>query len=165
MEKKCQHRFSQKGIILCMRPANERQRYNVTSPLIGWAHIQNDPCTNQTDDEPSSLCVHINSTWPSDTIWHYGNLVNIGSDNGLLPDGTKPLPEPMSTSHPWGLMAFTWGHFHRKYWRHLSLAWVKKNHWFIITTTSHRDQWVKFLFGWSWWFFIYHHWIKWHIAD
>ena len=22
--------------------------------------------------------------------------VNIGSDNGLLPDGTKPLPEPMS---------------------------------------------------------------------
>ena len=23
--------------------------------------------------------------------------VNIGSDNGLLPDGTKPLPEPMLT--------------------------------------------------------------------
>ena len=26
------------GIILCMRPANERRRYNVTSSLIGWAH-------------------------------------------------------------------------------------------------------------------------------
>ena len=25
--------------------------------------------------------------------------VNIGSDNGLLPDGTKPLPEPMLTDH------------------------------------------------------------------
>ena len=30
--------------ILCMRPANERRRYNVTSPLIGWVHTQNDPC-------------------------------------------------------------------------------------------------------------------------
>ena len=26
------------GVILCMRPANERWRYNVTSSLIGWAH-------------------------------------------------------------------------------------------------------------------------------
>ena len=27
-------------------------------------------------------------------------LVNTGSGNGLVPDGTKPLPEPMLTS-PW----------------------------------------------------------------
>ena len=27
-----------------MHPANERQRYNVTSSPIGWAHTQNDPC-------------------------------------------------------------------------------------------------------------------------
>ena len=32
------------GIILCMRPANERRRYNVTLSLIGWTHSQNDPC-------------------------------------------------------------------------------------------------------------------------
>ena len=25
--------------------------------------------------------------------------VNIGSGNGLMPDGTKPLPEPMLTYH------------------------------------------------------------------
>ena len=31
------------GIILGMGSANER-RYIVTSSLIGWAHIQNDPC-------------------------------------------------------------------------------------------------------------------------
>ena len=31
------------GIILCMRPANERRHYNVTSSLIGWAHAQNEP--------------------------------------------------------------------------------------------------------------------------
>ena len=28
-----------------------------------------------------------------------GIYVNIGSGNGLLPDGTKPLPEPMVTYH------------------------------------------------------------------
>ena len=27
------------------------------------------------------------------------NWVNIGSDNGLLPDGTNPLPEPMLIYH------------------------------------------------------------------
>ena len=32
------------GIFLCMCPANERQRYNVTLSLIGWAHTQNYPC-------------------------------------------------------------------------------------------------------------------------
>ena len=26
------------GVILCMSPANERRRYNVTSSLVGWAH-------------------------------------------------------------------------------------------------------------------------------
>ena len=31
-------------VILCMRPANERLRYNLTSSLIGWAHAQNDHC-------------------------------------------------------------------------------------------------------------------------
>ena len=31
------------GIILCIRPANERQRCNVTSSLIGWAYTQHDP--------------------------------------------------------------------------------------------------------------------------
>ena len=30
-------------IILYMHPANERRRYIVTSSLIGWAHVQNDP--------------------------------------------------------------------------------------------------------------------------
>ena len=32
------------------------------------------------------------------TLWlNFENL--IGSSNGLLPDSTKPLPEPMLTSH------------------------------------------------------------------
>ena len=34
--------------------------------------------------------------------------VDIGSDNGLLPDGTKPLPNSMVTYHQWGAVTFTW---------------------------------------------------------
>ena len=33
--------------------------------------------------------------------------VNIGSGNGLLPDGTKPLPEPMLTYHQSGPVIIT----------------------------------------------------------
>ena len=54
------------------------------------------------------------------------NSVNIGSDNGLVPSGTKPLTEPVLTNHQWGHMAFTWGQFHRKYSRYLSLISVGK---------------------------------------
>ena len=32
--------------------------------------------------------------------------VNIGSGNGLLPDVTKPLPEPVLTYQQWGIVAF-----------------------------------------------------------
>ena len=32
------------GIILWMRPANERRCYIITSSPIGWEHTQNDPC-------------------------------------------------------------------------------------------------------------------------
>ena len=39
---------------------------------------------------------NVNSLWPSDAIWRR-DWVNIGSGNGLLPDSTKPLPEPMLT--------------------------------------------------------------------
>ena len=34
--------------------------------------------------------------------------VNTGSGNGLLPDGIKPLHEPMLTNDEWGIVAFTW---------------------------------------------------------
>ena len=42
-------------------------------------------------------------------------LVNIGSGNGLLPDGTKPLPEPMLSHHQRGNVEFIWGQFHDKF--------------------------------------------------
>ena len=36
------------------------------------------------------------------------SLVNTGSCNGLLPDGTKPLPKPVLTYHQKGFVAFSW---------------------------------------------------------
>ena len=35
-----------------------------------------------------------------------GILVQIWSDNGLVPDGTKPLSDQMLTYHQWGLKVF-----------------------------------------------------------
>ena len=39
-------------------------------------------------------------------VWDY-----FGLDNGLLPDGSKLVPEPMLTNHQWGAVAFIWGQF------------------------------------------------------
>ena len=46
--------------------------------------------------------IHCGLVMPYDDI----ELVNIGSGNGLVPDGTKPLSEPMLTYHQWCCLAF-----------------------------------------------------------
>ena len=67
----------------------------------------------------------VNSLWPSDVIWRQGSLeVDIGSGNGLLPDGTKPLPEPMLTDHQWSPVTFILGQFHKRCLNHQSLKSV-----------------------------------------
>ena len=65
----------------------------------------------------SEPCLHwhhvisgINSLWPSNSI----DLVHIGSGNGLVLDGTKPLPEPMLIYHQRDSGALTWVQFRRK---------------------------------------------------
>ena len=47
--------------------------------------------------------------------------VNIGSGNGLLPDGTKPLPEPMLTDHQWSPVTFILEKFLKRCLNHQSL--------------------------------------------
>ena len=49
------------------------------------------------------------------------DLPNIASGNALLPEATKPLPEPMLAKHQWGLVASTQGQFNWKCSRFLSL--------------------------------------------
>ena len=46
-------------------------------------------------------------------VMSYGNIyVNIGSGNGLTPNGTQPLPEPILMHHQWSQVALFHGHFH-----------------------------------------------------
>ena len=42
-----------------MHPANERRRYNVTSPLIGWVHTQNGSWANGHRHIGLSMRAHI----------------------------------------------------------------------------------------------------------
>ena len=69
------------------------------------------------------------------------NVVNIGSGNGLLPQGTRPLPEPMLTYHQWDPVSFTWVQFHRKCSGYVSLIWVWK---WLNTAASVKGQSVKY---------------------
>ena len=41
----------------------------------------------------------VNSLWPSDVACRHRSGSTFGSGNSLLPDGTKPLPEPMWAYH------------------------------------------------------------------
>ena len=52
--------------------------------------------------------------------------VNIGLCNALLPDGTKPLPEPMLTDHQLSPMTFMLGQFHKRFLNQQSLKSIKK---------------------------------------
>ena len=68
-------------------------------------------------------------------------LVNIGSVNGLLPDGTKPLPEPMLTYHHWDTVTFIWCQFLKRTpaINHLNLF---ENYLYKIAFKSPRGRWV-----------------------
>ena len=58
----------------------------------------NDLHINETSWNNLDALTHCSLVTPYATeIW-----VNIGSANGLLPDGTKPLPDPMLTYRHWG---------------------------------------------------------------
>ena len=67
----------------------------------------------------------------------------IGSGNGLVLSGTKPLTEPMLTLYEWGSVEFTLKNFHSECPSYCS-AWYKfENYTFEVTATSPRDQWVN----------------------
>ena len=79
---------------------------------------------------------------------------NTGSDNGLLPDSTKPLPQPMLNSDWRGSVTSTSEQFQL-------LFCIKKfqNYTFKIIATHPRGQWVKSekIFGRSWVYLIQIH--------
>ena len=55
------------GLILCLRPANERRRYKVTPSLIGWAQTNNQPCNVSVLDAVKTVFYHTTfrcMVWP-----------------------------------------------------------------------------------------------------
>ena len=82
----------------------------VTSPGRDWAVIIG-PGAVTTVVTVSSQWAHGDNFFLMGK-WHHMVTkiwVNIGSGNGLLPDGTKPLPEPMLTDHHLSPVAFILG--------------------------------------------------------
>ena len=75
------------GIVLYMRPANERRRYNVTSSLNGWAHTQNDPWWSRS---PMCICRLI----PGRCI------IMMTSSNGNIFGVTGPLCREFTAQRP-----------------------------------------------------------------
>ena len=63
-----------------------------------WTWQRQQPCFIHQRHQTSQMVERINPLAPSEAIWHHRNWVNTGSGNGMMPDGTKPLPKPMLTS-------------------------------------------------------------------
>ena len=66
--------------------------------------------------------------------------VNIGSNNGLTPDGIKPLPETILTYYHWGLMALTLDQFLRKFFETSIRKMFLQKYNGKITSTSLGDN-------------------------
>ena len=94
-----------------------------------------------------SMCSHDShvSTCYQGLLWFNGNLwyhvlpykvVNIGSGNGLVPDGTKPLPESVLTLHQCGCVTLTWLYLHDCHVSTCShcqgLLWFNGNLWYRV---------------------------------
>ena len=61
--------------------------------------------------------VNFNSLWPSDAIWQQRSGSTLAQ---VMAWCRQPLPEPMLTEHQCGLVAFSWGWFHKKCSRYIS---------------------------------------------
>ena len=89
--------------ILCVHSSNERRRYNVTSSLIGWAHIQNDPWIKGLGfDSKRGFWLTLNNN--NNNKHHLDGLVQDCSSSsalamGILQSCTEPLI--FNTFRPW----------------------------------------------------------------
>ena len=88
---------------------------------------------------------HHMSHWVN-SLWHHMVTqiwINIGSGNGLSPEGIKQLPEPMVTYHKYDPVAFIWEQIHDRYLYHQFLISLSKL--FVkISLKSPRVQWINY---------------------
>ena len=80
---------------------------------------------------------------PQSAIWH-DRSVNIGTDNGLVPSGTKPLSGPMLIYHWWDPSTFTFMHF-MEVFQGINHHDTVENNTFNSTTISSKPEWVNAL--------------------
>ena len=74
--------------------------WEISSKVEGlWCHLAS------LEDNGFSHCGLVMPYGNIDPCQHW--LRQLGSGNGLSPDGTKPLPEPMLTHRQWIFVAFT----------------------------------------------------------
>ena len=85
-----------------------------------------------------------NSFWSSDTNMVTEIWVNIGSGNGLVPDSTKPLSEPILTDHRWSPVTFILRQFHN----HLRVPDLQMSCRHLITWQSTRRVALSMTAGW-----------------
>ena len=85
----------------------------------------------------------VNLLWTSDTIWWHRNWVNIGSGNGLVPDGAKPLLEPLLIG-PQSLIIAYWRILLRYEFEHFENLeiWVHA-HYPVVPEFLHTTVWYQ----------------------
>ena len=91
-----------------------------------------------------------NSSWPCDMIWWHRSSSRsaLAQGDGLLPDGTKPLPGLMLIYHHWGSVVFTWKDFHNQWRNYFSVYKAEK---WLIQNYCHdpKDQGDNELWFWT----------------
>ena len=71
-ERYCKLAESHTGLILGLRPTNERQHYFVTMFLISWVQAYNQSCHTFYEFAHKYTTCSVNSLWPDDTIGDLG---------------------------------------------------------------------------------------------
>ena len=87
---------------LLTQPGDRVPMVRIVRPKGEVAHIREKHPGNKKTSQ------HVNSLWSSDARWGQQMWVKISSGNGLLPDGAKPLSDPMLTYNQRCFMAITW---------------------------------------------------------
>ena len=93
------------------------QQFTMTQPLaVVGLQLSSHQCLTQgcwwslySHDSHVSTCYQ-GLLWFNGNLWYHVlscKVVNIGSGNGLVPDGTKPLPESVLTLHQCGCVSLT----------------------------------------------------------
>ena len=116
------------------KPLSERMMANLPTHICvtrpQWVKPMLTYCQLDNWEQTWNFC----SLWPCDAIWHLEILVTNGSGNGLLPDDTKPLNDPMLTYCQFDFQIF-W-HIRHKRAKHWRLCWLLMGNdsWMLFET-------------------------------